>query len=164
MAGPIRLLFVCSGNTCRSPLAAAVTRALAAAHGLPVVVDSAGLAARAGSPASPNAGIVAERHGLSLAGHWARQIAPADLAAFDLVLAMTEGQAAALRGMAPAEAWPRIRLLARFAPGHDVTEIADPWSGDLATYARTLALIEAACAGLVLALSGREGRVSGAGR
>lgn len=157
MEAPVKLLFVCTGNTCRSPLAAAVTRSLAGARGLPLVIDSAGIAARAGSPASAAAREVARRRGYRLDGHRARQLVAADLVAFDLVLAMTRAHVAALDALTPRGAVARVRLLAAYAPGLGVADIADPWAGDLDGYARTLGLIETACAALLDALEGAAG-------
>lgn len=148
MARPVKLLFVCTGNTCRSPLAAAVARAMAAARGLALSVDSAGIAARAGSPASEGAREAAARRGYGLDDHVSRQLTPGDLAAADLVLAMTAGHLEALRAMAP-DVHGRSCLLGDLAPPPRIGEIADPWQGDLTAYARTLGQIEAACAGLI---------------
>jgi protein-tyrosine-phosphatase len=145
----VRLLFVCGGNTCRSPLAAAVTRRLAAERGLRVVALSAGIAARSGSPASAEARAVAARRGCDLERHRARQVRPAQLAGCDGVLAMTRAHAAALRAMSPPAVQAPIRLLAHCAPWLGLDDIVDPWHADIAVYARTLELIETACAALV---------------
>ncbi len=90
--GAFRVLFVCSGNTCRSPLAAAIFARVAEEEGLEVEVDSAGLEAVPGLPASEEAVAVAEEMGLDLSGHRSKGIWQVDPASFDLVVAMTMRQ------------------------------------------------------------------------
>jgi protein-tyrosine-phosphatase len=85
----MRILFVCTGNICRSPLAVAVARQEIERAGYDgVEVESAGVAALVGSPATTQASTVAREHGASLDGHRARQLTPELLAATDLVVGM----------------------------------------------------------------------------
>jgi protein-tyrosine-phosphatase len=79
----MRVLFVCTGNTCRSPFAAAVARR----EGLDA--ESAGLSAFEDSQAPSDAVAVAAEYGIDLAPHRARQVTPALLDEADLVVAMT---------------------------------------------------------------------------
>lgn len=105
-----RVVFVCTGNTCRSPLAEAICKAkLAGRLGCAVeelpargyVVESAGLAAPAGAPAAEEAVAVAQALGAAdLSGHRSQPLTGAMLRAADVVLAMTAGHLAALRGHA----------------------------------------------------------------
>lgn len=84
-----RILFVCQGNICRSPMAERYLRArLAAADVDGVTVDSAGLVAREGRPSPPAAVEVAPEYGVDLSEHEARRITDDDVAASDLVLLM----------------------------------------------------------------------------
>ncbi|HML47975.1 MAG TPA: low molecular weight protein arginine phosphatase [Clostridia bacterium] len=125
----MKLLFVCTGNTCRSPMAEALARAMAQESGLELSAASAGLAAIQGQGASEGAAAAMAARGLSLSGHRARRFEP-DMATDALVLAMTRSHAARLRAMAP---WADIRTLGEWA-GMNV-EVTDPFGGSMATYA-----------------------------
>lgn len=138
----VGILFVCTGNTCRSPMAAGVMRGLLRRAGLEgtVEVDSAGTAVRAaGQPASPLAIEAAARRGLDIAAHRSRPLAASDLVRFAHPLAMAEGHLAVLRELAPPGLAGRPRLLL----SHDV---ADPYGGTARDYERALDLIEDGCA------------------
>jgi protein-tyrosine-phosphatase len=94
-AGEIkRVLFVCYGNTCRSPMAAAIARQFL---GPAVEIQSAGIMAHDGAPATPEAIDVLGERGLDLSGHRARRVDGVDRQAFDLVVAIDASVAAALR-------------------------------------------------------------------
>ena len=89
-----RLLFVCTGNTCRSPMAELLARQRARAIGLEgIVVGSAGTAATEGAPASVAARTVAQAHGASLESHRSRRLTSDRIDEVDLVVAMTERHA-----------------------------------------------------------------------
>lgn len=137
----MHILFVCTGNTCRSPMAAALLYKIAADDGQAnrIIVSSAGLAGGAGG-ASMGAATVMRERGLDLSLHQSRQVNRGHIAAADLVLAMTEGQKRALQAMAP-EGRDKIHTLAEFAgmPGADVP---DPFGADIAMYRRTADRLE----------------------
>jgi L-threonylcarbamoyladenylate synthase len=145
MAGTI-LLFVCTGNTCRSPMAEALCKALLAKRvgcrpdelvDRGYVVLSAGVSAVDGMPAAANAVEVVKSRGGSLAGHASRRAAPELVRQADLILAMTLDHLDALLDRVP-EVAPRARLLD--PEGYD---IADPVGLDRDTYHRTARDIEA---------------------
>lgn len=157
--GPVAkaaVLFVCSGNTCRSPLAEAVLRHKLAAFGLGdrAAVDSAGLAARnAGGPPDPRAIACGARRGYDLRDLRSRQFDAADYRAFDLILAMDRGQLRAMIPQRPARARARLALLLEFAPAPpQCLDVPDPYDGGAADYDQALDLIEPAVAGLIHAL------------
>lgn len=154
----MRVVLVCSGNTCRSPLAAAALRRERPTW----QVESAGVAASPGTPATAGAMRAAEGRSLDLSGHRAQPLTNAALDAVDVVLTMTEGQRGAV-----AEAFPAVkRKLLTLAEAAGTTgDVDDPYGGSEETYGRTLDQIERLVAGAAANLS-REaplGRVVAAG-
>jgi len=121
------VLFVCTANQYRSPLAAAYFRRELETHGAPRhwTVESAGTWARAGAPAAPQAQQAAREAGLNLDGHFARQVDLELLGRFDLILAMEAGQVEAIQVEFPAVA-RRIHLLSA-AVGRAAYDIPDPF-------------------------------------
>ena len=118
----MNLIFICTGNTCRSPLAAAIFQKLAAERGLPVNIRSAGMAAMEGEPASPNAVQACREIGIDLSAHRSRQLRRDDLSWADLFLVMSPSHAAVLtQAGIPTE---KIRIL----------DMPDPYGGSLEVY------------------------------
>ncbi len=119
-----RVLFVCSGNICRSPTAEAVFRDLVEQAGLAdeIEVDSAGTGGwHAGDPPDRRAVAAAAARGLALTGT-ARQITARDFDSYDLIVAVDDENLAALRRIAPSGAADRIRKLAD-------ADVPDPYYG-----------------------------------
>lgn len=140
---PTHLLFVCTGNTCRSPMAEVIAGARARQLELDVTAGSAGLLAGGGAPAAEHARAVATAHGLSLAAHRSRMVTAELLDAADLILGMTERHIEALRPLARAD----VHLVTAFLPtGHQLRgkPIADPIGGDLSDYRATWNQLETA--------------------
>jgi protein-tyrosine phosphatase len=160
--GPIRVLFVCMGNICRSPTAEGVLRAKLQRAGLhgKVVVDSAGTHGyHTGEAPDPRAIRHAAQRGYDIAGLHARPVVPADFGRFNWLLAMDEANLAWLQKRLPAGAAPRIELLmphARSYPGEQ--EVPDPYYGGPAGFDRVLDLVEDACEGFVQRLQSERGK------
>lgn len=86
---PKKILFVCTGNTCRSPMAEGLFKKMAKEKQLPVEVQSAGLAAFAGVPATPEAILVCLEKGVDISGHQSQPLNKSLVMESDLILTMT---------------------------------------------------------------------------
>lgn len=166
---PYRVMTVCTGNICRSPMAQVVLaeRFRAAGLGDVVVVDSTGISDEEhGNGIDRRAARVLAAHGYPVPQHAARRVRRGELGERDLVLAMTASHARALRAMAPDDA-DRVRMLRSFDPEAPVggpehrLDVDDPWYGDEAGFEVTLEEVEAAADGVVehvrAALAARTG-------
>jgi protein-tyrosine phosphatase len=154
----VRVCFVCLGNICRSPAAAAVFAEQAAAAGLAVAVDSAGTSRyHLGEPAHPDTLAEGSRRGFAIGHHRARQFTAADFGRFDLVVAMDRSNATELRRLAPDdEARAKIVLLRSFErAADDESDVPDPWGLPPRAYTQMFDVIEVACAGLVADVAAR---------
>ena len=131
-----RLLFVCSGNTCRSPLAEALARGIAAERGVSdIEITSAGVSAWDGSPASDGALLIGIERGLDLSAHRARQLTPELVSSADLILAMGAHHLEAIEKLGGAgKAHLLTAYAARSRTGNGVN---DPYGGDLDVYRAT---------------------------
>jgi len=121
---PKRVLFVCSGNICRSPLGEAIFRQQAEEAGLGerFFVDSAGTHGwHEGEPADPRARRVGQRHGVKVTS-LARPVVDGDFPAFDVIVAMDRGHFRELRARCPPALRERIRLMREGDGGGDVPD------------------------------------------
>jgi protein-tyrosine phosphatase len=116
-----QILVVCTGNICRSPVAAAMLKQLCPGKH----IESAGLGAMVGQGVAPMARQLAEAVGLDVTGHMARQLSHEMLQQADLVLVMSHGQRLAVGELSPA-ALGKTMLLGHWLEG-DLAEIPDPY-------------------------------------
>ncbi len=153
-----RVLFVCTGNICRSPTAEGVLRTLAVRSGLALEVDSAGLlGAHAGEPPDPRAQAAAARRGYDLAALRARRLEPEDLDAFDHVWVMDRGHFNQLNRRYGARPNVRLFLEATTPDGVRAREVPDPYLGETAAFEAVLDLVEAGCRAAVAAWAPDDG-------
>lgn len=148
----IGVLFVCTGNICRSPTAAAVFRTLAQRAGLADAfhIDSAGtFEGHAGRPASLLAIETAKLRGYDLSSHRARLLTNQDLETFEHPLAMDRTHLGQMRWMATRAVSDRPQMFMKYAPQARTIEVPDPFGGPAQGYERALDLIELGCAGLL---------------
>jgi protein-tyrosine-phosphatase len=140
----VRVLLVCTGNVCRSPMAEGLLRKLLRdndQHG-EVVVESAGTFAPEGAPASSDAVEVAAEMGVDLRGHVARALSARLIGRADLILTMEPEHAGHLLASFP-EAAGKTRLITTFGdPAGDPLGVPDPIGRGQDVYKKTLRLIE----------------------
>lgn len=123
------ILFVCLGNICRSPIAAGVTRALAAQTRPEIAVDSAGVGPwHVGKAPDGRAVATARRHGVDLTDERARMIREDDFREFDLILAMDAQVLADVWQRAPSDGTATIGLFRKVAEGVE-RDVDDPYYG-----------------------------------
>lgn len=150
---PFRVIFVCTGNICRSPMAEVVFRHLVerAGFGGRIATESAGTGEwHVGERADPRALAALADRGYDGQTHRARQFEADWFPGLDLVLAFDRGQERTLRQAAPSDPdRGKIALLRAFDPHADpAAEVPDPYYSDARMFGRVLGMIEDACAGL----------------
>ena len=147
----IKILFVCHGNICRSPIAEFILKDLAEKEGLSaqLQVGSAAVSSEElGHPVYPPARRKLAEHGISCAGKTARQLQQEDYARWDLLLGMDRSNLRGMRRICGGDPDGKIRLLMDYT--HRPGEVADPWyTGDFEAAWRD---ISEGCAGLLRAL------------
>jgi protein-tyrosine phosphatase len=150
---PFRVVFVCTGNICRSPMAEVVFRWFAESVGLGdrVVSTSAGTGDwHVGEPADPRTTEALARRGYDGSRHRAKQFSYADFDRNDLVIALDRSHERNLRAWARSEAdGDKVALLQSFDPGaSDVLDVPDPYYAGAEAFDEVLGMIENACRAL----------------
>lgn len=145
------ILFVCTGNICRSPLAAGLLQSglREAGHAQAHCVESAGIHAVVDAPPTPNAQKVAASYGVDISAHRARAFDALDFQRFEFIYALDSGHLDFLRHIKPRDYGGELSLLPS-GSGMRKLEIADPYGRSRRAYERSARLI-AIGVGVILA-------------
>jgi len=158
----VRVLFVCMGNICRSPVAQGVLEEVARREGLAneIEVDSAGTHGfyHAGEPPDARAQESVLARGIDISDQRARRLEPEDCKRFDFILTMDEQNYRAVAGLCGGGA--EVRPFLDYAPGPE-TEVPDPYHGGSDGFQHALDLIERASEGLLREIRERRSNVRG---
>lgn len=137
---PQKILFVCTGNTCRSPMAEGLLKKMAKENQLTLEVQSAGMGALAGIPASSEAVEACREKGVDISGHVSQPLTKSLVVESDLILTMTgKHKVMILKKMPGLE--PKVRLLSEFADA-GLEDVEDPVGQPLEKYRAVLAQMQ----------------------
>lgn len=168
----VKVLFICMGNICRSPMAHGILSTLAEQAGLahadpPLIVDSAGTTDyHVGEPPDPRAIRTAGEYGVRIDHLRARQVTREDLDSFDHLIVMERANIARMTELFGQplmdKAGERIRLLLSYAPDVPLDEVPDPYYGGEEDFHRCFDLLERGVVGLFahIARTHYDGQVS----
>ncbi|MEE8366127.1 MAG: low molecular weight protein-tyrosine-phosphatase [Gammaproteobacteria bacterium] len=130
---PVKVLFVCMGNICRSPTAHGVFQALVDEQGLnsQILVDSAGTHSyHIGSPPDPRSLSAAQSRGVDLSGLRARQFQSNDYNHFDFLIAMDQSNRSHMAALNPGKGQAKLVLMLEYSKSYKQREVPDPYYGD----------------------------------
>ncbi len=155
---PHKVLFVCTGNICRSPTAEGVARGLAAQKGMGHLFEFASAGTHGyhvGNPPDPRTVAAALRRGYDLAPLRARRVTEFDFIRFDHVLAMGRDHLESLQRACPQPYQKKLGLFLDFSERFGEDEVPDPYYDDAQGFEHVLDLVEDAATQLILRLSAR---------
>ena len=148
----IRVLFVCLGNICRSPMAEGVFGKLVEQAGLQnkITTDSAGTSGwHNGSPPDGRGQATMLATGIDISGQQSRQTQASDFTDFDYIMAMDRQNLNDLRDACPTELQDKIVLMLDFAPDQPVRQVPDPYYGTDDGFQKVLTLLNQSAKGLL---------------
>lgn len=147
------ILFVCTGNLCRSPIAEAIARSKAQSMGLSALLSFGSVGTQPpwpGSPADRRAIEIGSRRGYDLGGHKSRRVTSDDFARYDHILAMDRYNLENLTAMAPADGQTVLQLFSEFAGLAEPMDVPDPYFGNLQGFERVFDLCEQGLANILI--------------
>jgi protein-tyrosine phosphatase len=150
------ILFVCTANICRSPMAEGVFRRLLGSGGMErdVFVDSAGTHdTHNGKLPAALAIVAASKRGYDITKCRSRRVSMGDFDRYDHILVMDRANLAHLRKIAPTRAKEKIELLLEYGDQYHGREVPDPYGGEQKDFEKALDMIEDGCAGLARMLA-----------
>lgn len=130
---PVKILFVCTGNTCRSAMAAAMMNDIAVKNDLNVLIDSAGVFAEIGGKATDEAVNAMKKYSIDLTGHRTKPLTDELIGMADIILTMTDAHKQLITDLAPG----KVYTLLEYAGSSG--DIPDPYGGDNEEYEETAA-------------------------
>lgn len=140
----MKILLVCLGNICRSPMAEGLLRELAKQRGINLQTDSSGTGrSHLGQAPDPRAQAEMHKHGIDISDLRARLFTAADFEKFDLLLAMDRDNLADMLQRAPSpQLAAKAKLMLDYAPGQPIHEVPDPWYGGPEGFTAVYGLLE----------------------
>lgn len=145
------ILFVCTGNICRSPTADAVLRHLVEEAGQDILIDSVGTHGyHVGEAPDHRAIEVAARKSIEMDFLTARKLAPDDFETFDLLLAMDNGHLSTMKNLCPPEHAHKLRLFLDTLEGYEGQDVPDPYYGSMRDFEETFDLVYRGCKALLV--------------
>lgn len=147
----MKILLVCLGNICRSPMAEGILRDMIAKDGLDWSTDSAGTGDyHVGEQPDQRAMKAMRDRGIDISDLRARQLRASDFEEFDLLLAMDGSNLQNMRAVAPnAELAMKAKLIMDYAPEHALREVPDPYFGGDEGFVETYDMLTMACANVL---------------
>jgi protein-tyrosine phosphatase len=151
----MKILFVCLGNICRSPLAKGIMADKIKKLGLNVETDSAGFESfHRGEPADPRSVAVADAHGIDLSGHLARMFTVRDFDHFDLIYVMDRTNYNDVMGLArDNEDENKVDFILNLVNPGENRQVPDPWYGGNEGFEMVFRMLDEACGQLVLKIA-----------
>jgi protein-tyrosine phosphatase len=154
----MKILMVCLGNICRSPIAEGVMKSKMKARGMNGTVDSAAVSSyHTGEPPDRRAIQTAAEFHVDISGQRARRITSADFKTFDLILSMDHSIHEEVLSLAPTEeSRSKARLFLELAGNSQTVNVPDPYYGDMTDFHDVFKLIDKSCDQILDKITGRK--------